>query len=47
MTIEYKSGRINVGVDALSRKTQLSILEEESELSKSRGSQIHVLEELK
>jgi hypothetical protein len=46
MTIEYRSGRLNVVADALRRKAQLTVLEEEDEFPTSGGSQIHVLEEL-
>ena len=46
MTIEYRLGRINFVMDSFSIKAYLVFLEEEDELSTSRGSQIHVLEEL-
>jgi methyltransferase-like protein len=46
MTIEYRFGRLNTVMNALRRKEQLVVLEEEDKLPTSGGSQIHVLEEL-
>jgi hypothetical protein len=46
ITIEYRSGKLNVVTDALSRKAKLVVLEEEDKLPTSGGCQIHVLEEL-
>jgi hypothetical protein len=47
MTIEYRSGKLNVVVDALSRKAQLVTLEEDKSPTTMDGSQIHVLAELR
>jgi hypothetical protein len=46
MNIEYMLGKINTLADALSRKTQLVVLDEEDEFPTSGGSLIHVLEDL-
>lgn len=46
MNIEYMLGKINTLADALRRKTQLVVLDEEDEFPTSGGSLIHVLEDL-
>jgi hypothetical protein len=47
MTIEYRPDKLNVVVDALSRKAQLAALEESELPTTMDGSQIHVLTELR
>jgi len=47
MTIEYRQGKLNVVVNALSRKVQLAALEEDESPTATDGSQIHVLATLR
>jgi urease beta subunit len=46
MTIEYRLSRLKIVMNALRRKAQITILEEEDDFPTSGGSHIHVLEEL-